>query len=194
METFITVLHDKICQGLEANDEAEFIEDDWIREEGGGGKTRVIQNGKVFDKGGVNISSVSGVLPEDIAAKFNVRKSEFSACGISLVIHPYSPKIPTIHMNLRYFEMENGKCWFERKSEKFTDEDKLFQLIRRGRYAEFNLIYDRGTLFGLKTGGRIESILMSLPPEVKFIFDYSPEQNTPQAEMIKFYQPQNWIE
>ncbi len=285
MEKYIAGLQDIICSNLESLDKIKFVEDNWTHKEGGGGITRIIQNGKVFEKGGVNISSVSGLLQEEIAAKLKVQKMNFGACGISVVIHPFSPKIPTIHMNVRYFEMENGKSWFgggidltpyypypddfrffhsvmkdacdkifpgyykefkkecdeyftikhrnemrgiggiffdykdgsetkyfslvksignsflqaylplikRRKSEKFTEEDKLFQLIRRGRYAEFNLIYDRGTLFGLKTGGRIESILMSLPPKVKFIYNYIASPGTPQSEMMKLYQPQNWI-
>ncbi len=285
MEKYISDLQDNICANLEKFDEIKFIEDNWTHKEGGGGRTRVIQNGKVFEKGGVNISSVSGLLNDKIAVKLKVEKMHFGACGISLVIHPFSPKIPTIHMNVRYFEMENGKSWFgggidltpyfpyqedfrffhsvmkdacdkiipgsynefkkecdeyftikhrnemrgiggiffdykdgselkyfsivksvgdsflkaflplieKRKSEKFSEEDRLFQLIRRGRYVEFNLIYDRGTLFGLKTGGRIESILMSHPPEVKFVYDYSPKPGTPQSEMLHYYQPCNWI-
>lgn len=285
MEEFISNLQKEICSALELQDVVKFSEDIWKRNEGGGGKTKVIQNGKIFEKGGVNISSVYGELPEILTKQFSVEKSNFAACGISLVIHPFTPKIPTIHMNVRYFEMENGKSWFgggidltpyypypedfvyfhkvmreacesvmpnsysefkkecdeyftikhrnemrgiggiffdykdgtnkvyfdlvqstgnaflkcylpiieKRKNEIYSEEDKMFQSFRRGRYVEFNLIYDRGTLFGLKTGGRTESILMSLPPEVKFPYNYQPKQGSPQEEMVKFYQPQNWI-
>ncbi len=285
MEKYISKLQQEICSALEAQDEAEFNENVWEREEGGGGKSKIIQNGKVFEKCGVNISSVFGTLPDLIAKQFGVEKSNFAACGISIVIHPFSPKVPTIHMNVRYFEMENGKSWFgggidltpyypypedfiffhnkmkeacesviegsykifkkecdnyftikhrnemrgiggiffdyqdgnnlknyslvmsvgesflkayipiveRRKFERFSYEDKQFQLFRRGRYVEFNLIYDRGTLFGLKTGGNVESILMSLPPEVKFIYDFKIKPGTPQHEMIKLYQPKDWI-
>ena len=238
MEKYVLMPQNKICFSLEKFDDVKFFEDNWIHEEGGGGKTRVIQNGKFFEKDGVNILSVSGILPDEIAAKFKVEKMDFGAYGISLVIHFYSPKIPTIHMNVRYFELGNDKCWFgggidlapyfpypegfklfhlvikeacekiipgsykefkkecdeyfsirqrnemcgiggifsdykdetderyftlvksvgdfflnsylplleKRKLETFSEEDKQFQLIRRGRFVEFNLIYDRGTL------------------------------------------------
>lgn len=283
MEEYIFALQATICSVLEVYDNAKFSEEKWDHKEGGGGITRII-NGGIFEKGGVNTSSISGLLPDVIASKIKTDKSGFRACGISIVIHPYSPKIPTIHMNVRYFETENGRCWFgggidltpyypypedftffhkvlknacetvkqgtyaeykkecdeyftikhrnemrgiggiffdyidgknstnfklvksvgdsfldiylplikKRKDEKFTAEDKKFQLIRRGRYVEFNLIYDRGTLFGLKTGGRIESILMSLPPSVSFLYDWRPVRGTPQFEMIKYYRPVKW--
>jgi len=285
MEKYISRLQEKICLSLEEKDEVKFYEDNWFRDEGGGGRTRVIQNGKVFEKAGVNISSIDGMLPEEIALKFRTERTRFGACGISIVIHPSSPKVPTIHMNLRYFEMEKGKSWFgggidltpyfpytddfsffhsllrdscnkvipgsynefknncddyftiihrnemrgiggiffdykdgkdkkyfslvesvgdsflklylplieKRRAEQYSQEDKYFQLIRRGRYVEFNLVYDRGTLFGLKTGGKIESILMSLPPEVKFVYNYSPRPGTPHFEMTKYYKPMNWL-
>jgi coproporphyrinogen III oxidase len=283
MEKFITELQNKICRDLEKIDSKNFIEDKWHRVEGGGGITKVISGGTIFEKGGVNFSSVHGVLPESIALQAGTEQGEFGVCGLSAIIHPLSPKIPTIHMNIRYFEMENGKSWFgggidltpyfpyeedfkyfhdimkkacnniidgsylqfkkycdeyftlkhrnemrgiggiffdylpgddihfnlvksvgdffleaflpivnKRKDETFSDKDKEFQLIRRGRYVEFNLIYDRGTLFGLKTAGRIESILISLPPEVKFIYDYQPPRNSPQEKMMQYYQPVDW--
>ncbi len=285
MEDYISKLQNEICFEIENQDEVKFSEDIWIRKEGGGGKTKIIQNGKVFEKGGVNISSVYGELPEILANQFIVEKSNFAASGISVVIHPYSPKLPTIHMNVRYFETENGKSWFgggidltpyypypedfsyfhgilkeacesvipnsykefkkecdeyftikhrnemrgiggiffdykdgtnkiyfelvqsignsflksylpiieKRKNETYSGDDKQFQLFRRGRYVEFNLVYDRGTLFGLKSDGRIESILMSLPPEVKFLYNFQPKHGTPQEEMTKLYQPNDWI-
>ena len=110
MQKFIEQLQDEICTELEYHDNAKFTEDIWKRNEGGGGKTRVIE-GKLFEKGGVNISGITGMLPAQIAEQFNVEPQEFAACGLSLVIHPYSPKIPTVHMNIRYFEMQNGKSF-----------------------------------------------------------------------------------
>ena len=285
METYIENLQNEICTNFEDLDDQKFSEDIWIRQEGGGGKSRVIQNGNIIEKGGVNTSSVFGEMPDAVAVQLKIEKTEFAACGLSIVIHPYSPKIPTIHMNIRYFETETGKSWFgggidltpyypyrddfkyfhsvlkescekiipgsynnfkkqcdeyftirhrnemrgiggiffdylngseekhflltksvgnsflksyipiikKRINEEFSEEDKQFQLIRRGRYVEFNLIYDRGTNFGLKTGGRAESILMSLPPEVKFSYNYTSKPGTPQFEMTKFYQPTNWL-
>jgi coproporphyrinogen III oxidase len=287
MENFILKLQDKICKELEKVDNVKFIEDKWSKKNGGG-KTKVISGGQIFEKGGVNFSSVKGTLPEIIAKQANVTPGKFSVCGLSIIIHPFSPKIPTIHMNIRYFEMEkhegrNNKSWFgggidltpyypneedfkffhrvmkdacnsviknsysqfktncdeyftikhrnemrgiggiffdylpgndlhfelaksignsflkaylpivkKRKKESFSEYDKEFQLIRRGRYIEFNLIYDRGTLFGLKTKGRIESILISMPPEAKFIYNFKPRKNSPHAKMMKYYQPLEW--
>ncbi len=285
MEAYIHRLQDTICQGLEALDEVRFQEDLWKRPEGGGGRTRVIADGQVWEKGGVNVSSVNGRLADEIAKHLKTEPMDFGACGISLVIHPQSPRVPTIHMNVRYFEMENGRSWFgggidltpyyphtedfqhfhetlqnacnriipdsypgykkycdeyftvkhrhemrgiggvffdylpgsegqhfelvqsvgdaflkaycpiveRRKTENYAEADKQFQLVRRGRYVEFNLIYDRGTLFGLKTNGRIESIFMSLPPEVHFHYDWHPEPNSPHADMMQYYQPHDWV-
>lgn len=285
MESAIKDLQLKICEGLESVDTVKFISDKWKREGGGGGITNVIQDGSVFEKGGVNISSVHGVMPKEMAERLNTHEQQFAACGLSLVIHPFSPRLPTTHMNIRYFEMEDGNHWYgggidltpyypyvedfkhfhqtlknacdsidhelyayykvecdtyftikhrnemrgiggvffdylkddsdknfqlvqaigeaflpsylpiiqKRKMETFSDEDKQFQLIRRGRYVEFNLIYDRGTLFGLKTNGRIESILMSLPKEVNFIYNWEPEVGSKHAEMLGYYQPCDWV-
>lgn len=285
MNQFILSLQDDICNELENQCSAKFREDKWERNEGGGGITRVIENGQVFEKGGVNTSLIYGEMSEQIANQLNMKPENFSVCGLSLVIHPFSPKIPTIHMNVRYFETESGKSWFgggidltpyfpfkedfihfhktmfnavekvqkgkyikykkecdeyfyikhrmemrgiggiffdyldgneennflliksvgenflqsyipiveKRKLENFNEEDKKFQLYRRGRYVEFNLIYDRGTIFGLKTNGRIESILMSLPPVVNYNYNWKPEAGTPYEEMNKYYQPFDWI-
>lgn len=285
MNKFILSLQNKICSELEKQCTEKFREDKWERNEGGGGITRVIENGKTFEKGGVNTSLIYGEMSEIVAKQLNIKPEHFSVCGLSLVIHPYSPKVPTIHMNVRYFETVSGISWFgggidltpyfpikedfihfhkimfnavesvqkgnyikykkecdeyfyikhrnemrgiggiffdyldgneesnfllvksvgekfldsyipiveKRKNETFSEEDKKFQLYRRGRYVEFNLIYDRGTIFGLKTNGRIESILMSLPPVVNYAYNWEPEPNSPYEEMNKYYQPFDWI-
>ncbi len=287
--TFIIHAQDAICSALEAVDgKAKFREDLWERPGGGGGRTRVISGGNVFEKGGVNISNVHGELPEAMRAHFGVKGGQFSACGISLVIHPINPFVPTVHANYRYFEVE-GDAWFgggadltpyylfkddaahfhrkhreacdridtafypefkancdqyfvnthrgetrgiggifydykrpDQKHDKndwlrladvnaeafieayipiverrqhtpFTAKQRYWQEIRRGRYAEFNLIHDRGTLFGLKTDGRIESILMSLPPQARWEYDYHPEPGTPEAELVEVLKtPRDW--
>jgi coproporphyrinogen III oxidase len=298
---YIHQLQDQICQGLEAVDgQAKFREDIWQRPEGGGGRTRVIENGKVFEKGGVNVSAVHGKLPEAMQKMFNVGEADFFACGLSLVIHPKNPTVPTVHANWRYFEMypyENsspsgrlGGAWFgggqdltpyylfeedaihfhqtcknacdkhnpefypkfkkqcddyfwnthrneargigglffdyckatdtmsiedwfnfvtevgnsflqayvpiveKRKAMPYTEVNRTWQEIRRGRYVEFNLVHDKGTLFGLKTNGRIESILMSLPPHVQWIYDHLPEVGSEEEKLIKILEsPINWI-
>ena len=284
MVAYIEKLQTQICEGLESVDTAKFIKDPWVREEGGGGLTRVISNGSVFEKGGVNISTVYGSLSESAAKSLKVTAKQFSACGLSLVIHPFSPKVPTIHANVRYFETDN-ECWYgggidltpyypaeedfsyfhsimkksvenimpgmypvykkqcddyftithrkemrgiggiffdhlnqdldlsfnlvqsvgnsflesylpivkNHKDISFESLDKEFQLIRRGRYVEFNLMYDRGTIFGLHTNGRVESILMSLPAHVSFTYNYEPPKNTPQSKMLNYYQPKDWV-
>lgn len=298
-EQFVKYVHglqDTICAGLEGMDgKAKFIEDKWERPEGGGGKTRVIANGKVFEKGGVNTSVVSGALPAAMQQAFGVVESDFFACGLSLVIHPRNPFVPTVHANWRYFELydKEGKrldCWFgggsdltpnyifEEDAKHFhstlknamdpfgdqlypeykkqcdayfvnkhrgdemrgiggvfydylrpkndEDEQRLFafqqtngnaflpaylpiverrkdiafgerevewQEIRRGRYVEFNLIHDRGTLFGLKTNGRTESILMSLPPRARWYYNYQPEEGSKEEEMIEYLKPREWV-
>jgi len=263
-------LQDKICTGLEALDtKSKFAEDLWTRPAGGGGRTRVIQDGNVFEKGGVNFSAVFGQAPEFLKKELKDSESEFFATGVSIVIHPQSPFVPIIHMNVRYFEMDETK-WFgggidltpiyffeddvrffhkhlksvcdkfsktyytefkswadnyffirhrnetrgaggiffdhlkptsevsvdrlfdfvlatgesfvpvyseivnRNRNKPYGDKEKQWQLIRRGRYAEFNLVYDRGTKFGLETDGRIESILMSLPPLASWKYNYKP--------------------
>ena len=289
-------LQDSITSKIEEVDGlAKFEEDIWQRQEGGGGRTRVIENGAIFEKGGVNISAVHGELPEILRKQFNVDEGTFFACGLSLVLHPINPMIPTVHANWRYFEMYDttGKMvtqWFgggqdltpyylfdedaihfhtvcknvcdsyspdfystfkkncddyfwnahreeargvgglffdylkatnsftildrynfvtavgasflesylpivqKRKDIPFTISQKDWQEIRRGRYVEFNLVHDRGTLFGLKTNGRIESILMSLPPIVQWKYNYSPEENSEEEKLIKVLtNPKEWV-
>ncbi len=284
-------VQDEICQGLEALDgKSNFLEDNWQRPEGGGGRTRVIQQGAVFEKGGVNFSHVYGIMPDIISNKLKLPRGQvFHATGVSIVIHPASPKIPIIHMNIRYFEMENGLYWFgggidltpiyivpedaaffhrsikkvcdtynpeyypkfkkwcdeyfyikhrqemrgiggiffdhlqekeviqknqlfhfvldvgrtfvptykeivlTHKDESYSDTEKDFQLLRRGRYTEFNLVYDKGTKFGLDTGGRIESILMSMPPLAQWKYDYRPIPGSPEEQTFALLQPKDWI-
>ncbi len=293
---YIQQLQDQITKGLEEVDgKAKFQEDLWNRPEGGGGRTRVIENGNVFEKGGVNISAVHGVLPVSMQKYFNVGDVDFFACGLSLVIHPTSPMVPTVHANWRYFEMYDKqgnvvRSWFgggqdltpyylfdedavhfhsvcktacdkhneafyplykkqcdeyfwnahrneargvgglffdrleettemtsqqwydfvtevgnsfleayvpiveKRKDLPYTDEQRNWQEIRRGRYVEFNLVHDKGTLFGLKTNGRIESILMSLPPHVQWVYDHHPEEGSEEALLLKaLSQPKDWV-
>jgi coproporphyrinogen III oxidase len=279
-------LQDAICSALESLEQsARFREDIWKRSEGGGGKTRVLQEGAVFEKAGVNTSAVWGVLPERMAERMNVPPSEFYATGVSLVVHPANPMAPTVHMNLRYFEMKDGS-WFgggtdltpyylfeddarhfhrtlknacdahdpeyyprfkkwcdeyffiqhrnesrgiggvffdylkgsneslfkfvkeigdaflpayipiveRRLAAEFTDAQRSWQLLRRGRYVEFNLVYDRGTLFGLETRGRTESILMSLPPHASWKYDSRPDPGSAEARLLDVLkQPKDWI-
>ncbi len=299
-EQWISYIHDlqnRICAALEAVDgEAVFQEDAWQREEGGGGKTRVISNGAVFEKGGVNTSIVFGEVTDAMRKQLNISGHSWFACGLSLVLHPFNPFVPTVHCNYRMFELYNeaGEVvdrWFgggtdltpyylfeedaihfhgtykktcdrfdaalfpkfkhecdeyfvnwhrnkerrgiggifydhqhatteaninfwmnfgqacgdafieayvpiveKRKQMPFTTEHKHWQEIRRGRYTEFNLVHDRGTIFGLKTNGRIESILMSLPPTVRFEYNYQP---VPGSEEDKLLQaclvPREWV-
>ena len=293
---YIENLQDIITSQLEAIDgSTSFEEDLWEREEGGGGRTRVIENGAVFEKGGVNISAVHGALPETMQNYFNVQDCDFFACGISLVLHPKSPMIPTVHANFRYFEMYNKQGqiidqWFgggqdltpyylfeedakhfhavskaacdpfgdqlyhdyklncdnyfwnshrkeargigglffdylkptterriediyafvtsvgnsfldtyvpiveKRKHLTYTQDQRNWQEIRRGRYVEFNLVHDKGTLFGLKTNGRIESILMSLPPHVQWQYNYQPKSGSLEEDLVKVLQtPRDWV-
>ena len=293
---FIRDLQDKITQTLEKIDgKAVFKEDLWEREQGGGGRTRVIENGAIFEKGGVNISEVHGPLAPAMQQYFKVGDVDFYATGISLVIHPKNPMVPTVHANFRYFEMyeKDGTVvdsWFgggldltpyylfeedathfhqickevcdrhdcadyadfkqkcdayfhnahrgeargigglfydycratdefsmhdwlafqkdmgsnflnayvpivEKRKELYYNEDhRNWQEIRRGRYVEFNLIHDKGTLFGLKTNGRIESILMSLPPHVQWIYDHQPEAGSEEEKLLNVLrEPVEWI-
>ena len=293
---YIENLQDQITSKLEEVDGiSKFEEDIWEREEGGGGRTRVIENGAIFEKGGVNISAVHGELPEVLRTQFKVKEGNFFACGLSLVMHPVNPFVPTVHANWRYFEMydaagnivtqwfgggqdltpyylfeedathfhtvcktacdkhhlafypnfkktcdtyfwnvhrkeargvgglffdylketddfsikdrynfvtEIGNSFLEsyvpivegRKEKKFTKMHKDWQEVRRGRYVEFNLVHDRGTLFGLRTNGRIESILMSLPPIVQWKYNHHPENNSEEAKLLDvLLNPREWI-
>lgn len=293
---YIENLQDQITSKLEEVDgTSKFEEDIWEREEGGGGRTRVIENGAIFEKGGVNISAVHGELPEVLRTQFKVKEGNFFACGLSLVMHPVNPFVPTVHANWRYFEMydaagnivtqwfgggqdltpyylfeedathfhrvcktacdkhhlefypnfkktcdtyfwnvhrkeargvgglffdylketddfsiedrynfvtEIGNSFLEsyvpivegRKEKKFTKMHKDWQEVRRGRYVEFNLVHDRGTLFGLRTNGRIESILMSLPPIVQWKYNHHPENNSEEAKLLDvLLNPREWI-
>ena len=294
---YIHDLQDRICLAVEeADGAAKFFEDAWERPEGGGGKTRVIANGAVFEKGGVNTSVVSGEVTEAMRTGLKINGAKWFACGLSLVLHPQNPFVPTVHCNYRMFELYNEKDgvidrWFgggtdltpyylfqedaqhfhrtyqqvcnafnpgfyaefkqtcdnyfvnthrngerrgiggifydykrpsegsdpyfwmefgkacgdafmeaylpiveKRKGTPFTDANKHWQEIRRGRYVEFNLVHDRGTLFGLKTNGRIESILMSLPPTVRFEYDYKPQPGSRENELLQAcLQPREWI-
>ncbi len=283
-------LQDTICRSLEqADGKAIFKEEQWSREEGGGGRSRVIEHGAVIEKGGVMFSAVSGKAPDFLfketahsgsAASGNREGLTFFATGVSIVIHPQSPMVPIIHMNIRYFEMSNGTRWlgggidltphyivdedaawfhqqlkavcdkhnpayypefktwaddyfyiphrketrgiggifFDRLNEKagmsfeqnllfwkevgeafapvytelirrnkdkvFDEQNKQWQLLRRGRYVEFNLVYDKGTKFGLETNGRVESILMSLPAQAGWIYDYKTADGSPEQETL----------
>jgi len=249
--TYIQNLQNQITQALEKVDgKAKFKEDRWDRPEGGGGQSRVIENGAVFEKGGVNISAVHGPLPKSMQTYFEVGEVDFFACGLSLVIHPKNPMAPTVHANHfhqqckkacdahhadfynefkihcdRYFYNEHrdeargvGGLFFDylkadksfsiedrydfvtevgnvfldaylpiinkRKDLSYTPAHRDWQEIRRGRYVEFNLIHDKGTLFGLKTKGRIESILMSLPPHVQWKYNHEPKPGSEEAKLL----------
>ncbi|NBB80605.1 MAG: oxygen-dependent coproporphyrinogen oxidase [Verrucomicrobia bacterium] len=290
---YLLALQDRICDALQGDDgQARFHEDSWTRPEGGGGRSRVLADGAVFEKAGINFSDVEGSqLPASATAnRPQLAGAPFRAMGVSLVVHPHNPHVPTTHMNVRFFyaQPENGDpiWWFgggfdltpyygqredavhwhqtaqaacqpfgenhyqtfkktcdeyfylphrgeargiggiffddyteggfeaafafmqsvgdhflpayqpiveRRKATPYTDAQRQFQLYRRGRYVEFNLVYDRGTLFGLQSKGRTESILMSLPPLVRWDYDYHPEPKTPEAELYEvFLKPQDW--
>ncbi len=293
---FIRSLQDEICLAMENVDgKAKFQEDHWERPGGGGGRSRVLSNGAVFEKAGVSTSIVHGEMPEALKKNMQTEGKNFFACGISLVIHPLNPMAPTTHANFRFFEMydEAGNrmdAWFgggsdltpyylfeedavhfhaeqkkaadphgkklypkfkeacdkyfrnhhrnegrgiggtffdylkanEEKSLEdwfafttdmgrsflpsylpiierckdlpFTEEQRYWQELRRGRYVEFNLVHDRGTLFGLRTNGRTESILMSLPPRVRWDYNVIPEEGSPEARLVEVLsEPLNWI-
>ena len=294
--TYIDQLQDRISSALEKIDgTAHFQVDNWERPGGGGGQSRILENGAVFEKGGVNVSKVYGQLPETMKAYLKVKQGDFFACGISLVIHPNSPLVPTVHANFRYFELYDNnkevvdqwfgggidltpyylfdedvvhfhqqcksvcdahdpafyqtfkdKCdryfwnthrneargvgglfvdycrasdersieqWYDfvtaagdafldcytpivnkRKDLPFGPEQRNWQELRRGRYVEFNLIHDKGTLFGLKTNGRIESILMSLPPTAQWKYKATPTPNSEEERLVRILQhPKNWL-
>ncbi len=275
------ILQDNICRQLEEEDgKGKFKEEIWERPGGGGGRTRVITNGEVIEKGGVNFSAVFGEMPQKISDALQISKSNFFATGVSIVLHPFNPHVPIIHMNVRYFEtiskekqtepiwwfgggidltphyiVKEDAKWFheqlfstcqrhdssyypefktwaddyffnkhrnetrgvggiffdrlnnsrnkskvqifdfvkdvgdtfapiyrkfmkENKNKKFTDAHKQWQNLRRGRYVEFNLVYDRGTKFGLDTNGRTESILMSMPPLAEWAYNHQPKKKS----------------
>jgi coproporphyrinogen III oxidase len=282
-------LQDRICTGIEVLDgQAKFVEDPWVRSEGGGGRTRIIQ-GNHIEKGGVAFSSVHGALHPIVKKSLQVEDSEFYATGVSIVLHPSNPMVPIIHMNVRYFETGENTWWFgggidvtphyvipeqakdfhlllknrcdkhdlnfypkfkswadeyfyikHRKEtrgiggiffdklagdfgdrskcmafvqdvgdsflpaytalfmanfeKKFTDQNKEWQLVRRGRYVEFNLVYDRGTKFGLDTDGRTESILMSLPKDARWLYDHKPKEDSEEFKSLQYLrQGVNWL-
>ncbi|MGN6402687.1 MAG: oxygen-dependent coproporphyrinogen oxidase [Flavisolibacter sp.] len=294
---YIHDLQNRICAAIEeADGKAKFIEDKWERSEGGGGKTRVIANGNVFEKGGVNTSVVFGEVTDAMRTTLKINGTKWFACGLSLVIHPLNPFVPTVHCNYRMFELYNESDevmdrWFgggtdltpyylfeedakhfhqtyknvcnefdpalyqkfkkwcddyfvnthrgserrgiggifydhqradekhnvefwmnfgktcgdafipayvpiveKRKDTPYSEENKHWQEIRRGRYVEFNLVHDRGTLFGLKTNGRTESILMSLPPTVRFEYNYQPKPNSEEDKLVQVcLRPRDWV-
>lgn len=295
IKTYFIQLQNEITTALEQLDgKSTFNSDVWQRTEGGGGDTRVIENGKIFEKGGVNFSHVHGEMPEFLK-KEGRDAAHFHATGVSLVIHPNHPFVPIVHMNVRYFEMRDSEggeitdawfgggidlspaypndedtCFFHQRlkdacdlhhvdyypkfkkwcdeyftivhrkemrgvsgiffdhlrfsneeeknhlfsfiqsvgnafiptytnvvlrnmDKPFAEQHKHWQFIRRGRYAEFNLVYDRGTHFGLKTNGRIESILMSLPPHAEWVYNYQPKEGSEEAATLPYFQPQDWI-
>lgn len=278
-------LQDLIVGTLEKEDEKKFHVDSWERAGGGGGRTKVLLDGSTFEKAGVNFSDVSGEFSEEFAKQIPGDGRAFTACGISLVLHPKNPFVPTVHANFRYLTRGN-RSWFgggvdltpyypfredviafhkvwqkactthsgvadydklkswcddyfhlphrneprgvggiffdyldknldevwsfvqgcgnsflssflpivqKRKTHPYSESNKEFQEYRRGRYVEFNLLYDRGTIFGLKTGGRIESILMSLPLKVRWVYDYQPTPGSQEAELYEIYlKPRDW--
>ncbi|OAI04404.1 coproporphyrinogen III oxidase [Methylomonas methanica] len=294
VKTYLLTLQDRICTALEAEEPtARFIEDAWERVEGGGGRSRVLANGEVFEQGGVNFSHVFGshLPPSATAKRPELANRQFEAMGVSLVMHPRNPYVPTSHANVRFFiakkDGEPSIWWFgggfdltpfypfrddvlhwhkvareaclpfgedvyprykkwcdeyfflkhrnetrgvgglffddlnepdflqaftfmqsvgdhyldgylpivqKRKDTVYGDRERNFQLYRRGRYVEFNLVYDRGTLFGLQSGGRTESILMSMPPVAHWQYNWQPEPGSPEVELYDtFLRPQNWL-
>ncbi len=284
-------LQDDICNGLESLDgTGKFQEDKWTRPEGGGGRSRVITNGQVIEKGGVNFSAVEGPTPQKILDALKLPEADFFASGVSIVLHPNSPMTPIIHMNVRYFEMSDGTYWFgggidltphyvvkddakrfheylketcdkydpeyypkfkkwaddyffikhrdetrgiggiffdrlkeddthskediwefvkavgntfvpaysemvnRSKTIEFGEAEKAWQHHRRGRYVEFNLVWDKGTKFGLDTNGRTESILMSLPPQANWTYQHQVETNSREAETLSLLKKDiDWV-
>ncbi|EQB2599317.1 oxygen-dependent coproporphyrinogen oxidase [Aeromonas salmonicida] len=294
VKAFLLQLQDEICRSLEqADGVGRFVEDAWAREGGGGGRTRVMRHGDMIEQGGVNFSHVYGdAMPASATAhRPELAGRKFEAMGVSLVIHPHNPYVPTSHANVRFFiaekEGEEPIWWFgggfdltpfypfsedvqhwhrvsrdlcqpfgediypefkswcdryfflkhrnetrgvgglffddlnrwpfadcfafmqavgrgyldaylpiieRRKAQPYGEREREFQLYRRGRYVEFNLVYDRGTLFGLQTGGRTESILMSMPPLARWEYDWRPEAGSPEALLYTDYlTPREWL-
>ena len=290
VERYLRELQQEICCALEAlSDSDRFVEDPWTHTGGGGGLTRVLESGQVFEKAGVNFSSIHGVKlpPAATEKRTDLKNQPFSAMGVSLVIHPLNPYVPTTHMNVRFIRVDDTRWWFgggfdltpyygfiedavhwhrtaahaceefgpelyprlktwcdqyfylkhrgeargiggiffddfteggfemnfrfmqsvgnhflkaylpiveRRRATPYARREQEFQWMRRGRYVEFNLVYDRGTLFGLQSGGRTESILMSLPPRVSWQYDWQAEPGTDEHRLTEiFLTPQDWL-
>ena len=293
VDAFLTRLQQRLCEALATADGgAQFVEDHWQRAEGGGGRSRVLKNGAVFEQAGVGFSRVEGdrLPPAASAQRPELAGCRWTALGVSVVVHPRNPHVPTAHMNVRYFEARADGVepvwWFgggfdltpfypfdedimhwhtvardlcvpfgaevyprckqccdeyffikhrsetrgvgglffddlnaggfersfafmqavgngfaaaylpiveRRKHTPFGEREREFQLYRRGRYVEFNLVHDRGTLFGLQSGGRTESILMSLPPRVRFEYGYAPEPGSTEARLADYLKPRDWL-
>jgi len=286
MQRFVQGLQDEICRALEQVDgKARFREDPWTREGGGGGRSRVMEEGAVFEKAGVNFSAVHGELSDTFAKRLQGEGNTFFATGVSLVLHPRNPMVPTTHANYRFI-VQGPKAWFgggadltpyylfdedarhfhqtlkaacdrhdasyyprfkktcdeyfwlkhrdeargvggiffeniggdlerelalvqdcgraflpaylpivaARKDLPYSPEQRTWQEIRRGRYVEFNLVHDRGTVFGLETRGRTESILMSLPPLVRWVYDHHPAPGSEEARLVEVLRkPREWV-
>jgi coproporphyrinogen III oxidase len=282
---YFSGLQERIVSALEVVDRKGFTRDSWQRAEGGGGTTCIVEDGQVFERGGVNLSRVQGrnLPPSASAARPQLAGRSFEAMGVSLVLHPRNPYCPTVHMNVRFFTA--GDIWWfgggmdltpyygfeedarhfhatckkaltpfgadlhpkfkrwcdeyfhlrhrneprgiggiffddladessfelaksvgdhfleayvpileRRKDQPFGERERSFQSYRRGRYVEFNLVYDRGTLFGLQSGGRTESILMSLPPRAEWRYDWKPAPGSPEAKLYSdFLKPRDWL-
>ena len=293
VQSFLRDLQDRLCAALERSDgSGRFVEDAWQRAEGGGGRSRVLKQGAVFEQAGVGFSDVGGATlpPSATAHRPELAGAPWRALGVSLVIHPQNPYVPTSHANVRYFEAQpkdaapiwwfgggfdltpfypfdddirhwhtvardlcapygasrygEHKAWCDRyfflkhrgeargvgglffddlndgdfarcfayqqavgngfldaylpivekrKAAPYGEREREFQLYRRGRYVEFNLVWDRGTLFGLQSGGRTESILMSLPPRVRFEYSYAPEAGSAEARLNDYLRPRDWL-
>jgi coproporphyrinogen III oxidase len=292
---WFTGLQQQICLQIEdADGTGKFLSDPWERQGGGGGITRVITDGRIIEKGGVNFSAVWGKTPEPVLKSMNIESTEppdFFATGVSIVLHPNSPMVPIIHMNVRYFEMSNGMWWFGggidltphyvdeadaryfhrqlkqvcdqhhdtyyvefkkwaddyfylkhrnetrgiggiffdylkgdagfTKESRFAfiqsvgncfalvythfmkknheisygEKEKQWQFLRRGRYVEFNLVWDRGTKFGLDTDGRTESILMSLPPQAQWVYNHQPIAGSEEEKTLAYLKKGiSWVE
>ncbi|GAA3914304.1 oxygen-dependent coproporphyrinogen oxidase [Luteimonas lutimaris] len=289
---YLTGLQDRICTAIEhADGSARFVEDSWARDEGGGGRTRVLREGTVFEQAGIGFSDVSGTKlpPSATAARPELAGASWRAVGVSLVFHPRNPHVPTTHANVRHFRAvrdgETVAWWFgggfdltpfypvdadvlhwhrtardlcapfgddryaahkrwcddyfflkhrgetrgvgglffddlhtdfdsdfgylravgdgfldaylpiveRRRDAAYGERERAFQLYRRGRYVEFNLLWDRGTLFGIQSGGRSESILMSLPPLVRWEYGYQPGPDSPEARLQDYLRPRDWL-